>query len=205
MSLLTNVQRSVFCSGAGTTWTRYVNLTLAGGIDIDEAATELEITVPSGDILTIDGAGSVAFGEDDDGIDVVFYGATASAKVTWDESEDALVPSGTASIKNLGVITDPGDGEAIPVTHSGYCALVTAGAETRTLAAPSFIGQQLLLYMKTDGGDCVVTCATTVNEAGNNTITFDNEGEAVWMIAVEDGSDLRWRCATADGAGLSTV
>lgn len=102
-------------------------------------------------------------------------------------------------------IADPGNAGAIPVTSSGYVPLVTAGAETRTLAAPTFIGQQLLLYMKTDGGDCVVTCATTINETGNNTITFDNTGEALRLTAVEEGANLRWRLAQADGAGLSTV
>lgn len=102
-------------------------------------------------------------------------------------------------------ITDPGNAGAIPVTKSGYCALVSAGAETRTLAAPSFIGQHIVLYFKTDGGDCVVTCSTTINETGNNTITFDNTGEAISLFAVEEGANLRWRCAVADGAGLTTV
>ncbi len=105
----------------------------------------------------------------------------------------------------LSTVADPGDAGAIPVTTSAYCPLVTAGAETRTLAAPTFIGQELTLYMKTDGGDCVVTCSTTVNETGNNTITFANTGEAARIFAVEEGSNLRWRMATADGATLTTV
>ena len=106
---------------------------------------------------------------------------------------------------NARVIADPGDGNAISVTQSGQCALVTGGAETRTLAAPAFIGQEITLYMKTDGGNCVVTCSTTINETGNNTITFANTGEALFLRAVEEGSNLRWRCAVADGAVLATV
>ena len=102
-------------------------------------------------------------------------------------------------------IADPGDAGAIPVTNGGYVPIVTAGAETRTLAAPTYIGQQLLIHMKTDGGNCVITCATTVNETGNNTITFANTGEAVLLVAVEEGANLRWRCVMADGAALSTV
>ncbi|MBN2445644.1 MAG: DUF2190 family protein [Phycisphaerae bacterium] len=102
-------------------------------------------------------------------------------------------------------IADPGDGEAIPVTRSGHVAIVTEGAETRTLAAPSFAGQQLLLYMKTDGGNCVITAATTLNETGNNTITFANTGEAVLLHGVEEGATFRWRVTTADGASLSTA
>jgi hypothetical protein len=57
-------------------------------------------------------------------------------------------------------IADPGNAGAIPVTNGGHVAIVTAGAETRTLAAPSAAGQELLVYMKTDGGDCVITVAT---------------------------------------------
>lgn len=102
-------------------------------------------------------------------------------------------------------IADPGDAGAIPVATSGYVPLVTAGAETRTLAAPASIGLQLLLYMKTDGGDCVVACATTVNETGNNRLTFDNTGEAILLVAVEEGANLRWRSMGADGVGLTTV
>jgi hypothetical protein len=102
-------------------------------------------------------------------------------------------------------VADPGNAGAIPVYQNGECALVTGGAETRTLAAPTFVGQELTLYMKTDGGNCVVTCATTINETGNNTITFANTGEAVRLFAVEEGATLRWRCAQADGAVLSTA
>ncbi len=102
-------------------------------------------------------------------------------------------------------IADPGNGNAIPVTASGYVALVTGGAETRTLAAPTFVGQEIVLYMKTNGGNCTVTCTTTINETGNNTIIFANTGEAVRLFAVEEGATIRWRMAVADGAGLSTV
>ncbi len=102
-------------------------------------------------------------------------------------------------------IADPGDAGAIPVTGSGYVSLVSTGAETRTLAAPTFIGQELLLYFKTDGGDCVVTCATTVNETANNTITFTDTGEYISLVAVEEGANLRWRAVGNDGAALTTV
>lgn len=105
-----------------------------------------------------------------------------------------------ASIANI--VRDPGASGAIGVTLSGEVPLVTAGAETRTLAAPSFIGQELTLYMKTDNGDCVVTVATTVDEAGNTTITFANTGEMARLLAVEEGSTLRWRVVGSDGVVL---
>lgn len=101
-------------------------------------------------------------------------------------------------------IADPGDAGAIPVIASGSVALVTAGAETRTLADPTFIGQSLSLYLKTDGGDCVVTSASDVtNTSGENIMTFADVGDSVILIAIEDGSDLEWRTLQNDGAALS--
>ena len=101
-------------------------------------------------------------------------------------------------------ITDPGNGGAIPVTKSGHVAIVTAGAETRTLAAPSFAGQRLQIYMKTDGGDAVITVATTFNQAGNTTITLNDTGDSIILTAVEQGSNLRWRAnGSNDGCTLA--
>lgn len=98
------------------------------------------------------------------------------------------------------LILDPGDAGAIPVDRSGMCALVTGGAETRTLAAPTSIGREIVLYLKTDGGNCVITCATTVNSAGNTTITFDTVREALRLIAVESDSTLVWVVTGGDAA-----
>ena len=101
-------------------------------------------------------------------------------------------------------ISDPGDAGAIAVTASGSVALVTAGAETRTLADPTFIGQTISLYLKTDGGNCVVTSASDVtNTSGENIMTFADVGDSVILIAIEDGSDLEWRQLQNDGAALS--
>lgn len=104
-------------------------------------------------------------------------------------------------------VADPGDAGAIPVTRSGAVALGTteAGGETRTLAAPSFAGQTLTLCLDTDGGDCVVTVASPVNVAGNNTLTLDNAGESIGLVGASVGSALVWRVAHNDGVGLTTV
>lgn len=102
-------------------------------------------------------------------------------------------------------IADPGASGAIPVTVNGNVPLVTAAAETRTLAAPAFAGQELLLSFKTDAGDCVITCATAVNMAGNNTLTFSDAGEAILMVGVTVGANVRWRVVCNDGVELSTV
>lgn len=90
-------------------------------------------------------------------------------------------------------IFDPGASGAIPVGLSGVCELVSAGAETRTLGAPSYLGQWLILSFKTDGGNCVVTCATTLNVNADTIITFDTAGEMIELRAIRSGSDLRWR------------
>ena len=102
-------------------------------------------------------------------------------------------------------IADPGNAGAIPVTASGHVDIVTTAAQTRTLAAPGFAGQQLLISMKTDGGDCVITCATTVNQTGNNTITLNDAGDAVLLVGKVNGANNRWSVVANDGAALSTV
>lgn len=103
------------------------------------------------------------------------------------------------------LIADPGDGQAIPVTRSGVCAITTAGSETRTLAAPSFIGQRLALVIDVDGGTCVVTVASLVNQTGDNTITMAEVKDFIELLAVQIGGAKLWRVVVADGAALSTV
>ena len=102
-------------------------------------------------------------------------------------------------------VDDPGDAGAISVERNGVVALVSAGAETRTLAAPSFVGQSLQLNFKTDGGDCVITCATAVNQTGNNTLTFADAGDHLLLQAGQSGANFRWRVVANDGVALSTV
>lgn len=102
-------------------------------------------------------------------------------------------------------IADPGNASAIPVTSSGYCAIVTAGSETRTLAAPTFIDQNLTLYIKTDGGTAVVTVASAINQTGNNTITMADVRDYIRLQAIESGASKVWAVVANDGAALSTV
>lgn len=107
------------------------------------------------------------------------------------------------------VIPDPGDGGAIPSGKTGVVELVSAAAETRTLAAPDRPGLRLILCFKTDGGDITLTCATTLNVTANNTITFDTAGEMIELVSITSGSDYRWRALAnlpeGDTASLSTV
>lgn len=128
--------------------------------------------------------------------------ADATVKI---EAHAASTVSVTVQTMLQDLIADPGASGAIPITASGHVEIVTAAAETRTLAAPSFIGQMLLVSLKTDGGDCVVTCATTVNQTGNNTITLGDAGDAVLLVAKANGTDKRWSVVSNDGAALATA
>lgn len=103
------------------------------------------------------------------------------------------------------VIADPGDAGAIPVTRSGVCALTSAGAETRTLAIPTFLGQRLTLVCDTYVGDIVVATSTAVNVANNNRLTFGAVSEALELVAVSVAGALVWQIGWNDGVGLTTV
>jgi predicted RecA/RadA family phage recombinase len=139
-----------------------------------------------------------------------FIGFAQAAAGATDETVRVLWSGPVALINTVhnaltADLADPGAAGAIPVTDSGHCDLVTAGAETRTLAAPTYLGQLLLVSLKTDGGNCVITCATTVNQTGNNTITLDDAGDAILLVAKANGSNKRWSVVSNDGCTLSTV
>ena len=101
------------------------------------------------------------------------------------------------------LIADPGNGGAIPVIVSGFVALVTSGAETRTMADASRAGLTIDLYFKTDANDCVVTAASPVNQTGNTIMTFADVGDHIRLASIEDGSDFEWRVVANDGVALS--
>ncbi len=124
------------------------------------------------------------------------------ANITMAKAENIL-----KTITNL--ITDPGDGVAIPVTASGTVELESGdseGDETRTLAAPSFTGQLLCMAMKTDGGDDItVAVANAINDTGNDEITFDDEGEFIILVGVPVGAEFEWKLLHDGGVTLSTA
>ena len=152
-----------------------------------------------------DANGDTTFTLDDAGDAITFIAVELGATLAW----RILSSAGVIGINDspLGqVIADPGDGNAIPVVKSGTVSIVTTGAETRTLADPSFVGQELAISMKTDGGNCVITAASPVNAAGNTAITLNDAGDSVLLHAVEDGADIEWRVASVQGAiGLGLV
>lgn len=101
------------------------------------------------------------------------------------------------------VIADPGNGNAIPTGRQGVCSLTSAGAETRTLGLPQFIGQRLTIAMDTDGGDAVLTVSQAINAAGNTVVTFNDAGDFLDLVGITVGGALRWRAVEANGVTLA--
>lgn len=102
-------------------------------------------------------------------------------------------------------ITDPGDAGAIPVTSSGVCNLTSGvSGETRTVAAPTFVGQTLTLCVDVDGGgDIAVDFAGDIDDSGNDIWTAGDAGDTVHVIGVHIGGSLRWRLLVNLGGALS--
>ena len=71
------------------------------------------------------------------------------------------------------------------------------------MADATHAGQTMDLYFKTDGGDCVVTAASPVNQTGNTIMTFADVGDHLRLASIEDGSDFEWRIVANDGIALS--
>ena len=106
---------------------------------------------------------------------------------------------------NMAVIADPGDVGAVSVVNSGECAITTAGAETRTVAIPTFAGQLLALTLDVDGGECTATVAAAINQTGNNTLIAADAGDHILLQGVTVAGVLVWRLVANDGWALSTV
>lgn len=91
-------------------------------------------------------------------------------------------------------VPDPGTTKTIRPTQNGVCRLVSLAAETRTVADPDKVGQELWLNHMTDGGDITLTFATAFTETGQTTYTFSDPGQFLFLKAVRVSSTaLAWR------------
>ncbi len=133
-----------------------------------------------------------------------YFKALEAATAAGDIVE-AIIHPGASTLSSSVSISDPGDGEAIPVTQTGVCAITTEGAETRTIADPNSLGIRLTITLDVDGGDCVVTAATAINVTGNDTITFADAGDTLDLVATQVGGAKVWRVSGNDGAALTTA
>jgi hypothetical protein len=144
----------------------------------------------------------IRWGIDGAGIDQILYGDTASANITWDQSADTLILNGVAKIKAQTIAA--ATGTAIPVTHSGSFPITQNGAETNTLADPTFIGQWLSIFVDTDtAGARVITAASRINQAANTIITLTEVGDFIKLEAITIAGALKWQVVANDGAVLS--
>jgi hypothetical protein len=83
-------------------------------------------------------------------------------------------------------VIDPGASGSIDLKGRSLSVveIVTAAAESRTLPAPTSVGQVVTLTLKTDGGDCTLTVTGGFNEAGDTTLTLDDPGQFFTFISV---------------------
>jgi hypothetical protein len=186
VDLAANVTHNIFCG----VLVELVTTTL-GYIDITPAVKQTDVASHLADASGAHDASAI------DIADTGGFTATTEVEAALQEIF-AHVPA---------LIADPGDGEAIPVTRAGTCALTTteAGGETRTLAIPAKAGQRLSISLAVDGGDAVITAAAAINQAGNNTITLNDAGDYILLEGVKVGAGLVWRVTENDGCTLSTV
>ena len=98
---------------------------------------------------------------------------------------------------------DPGTGGALPAALIRHYNIVTTTAETRTLANPPRAGLYLLLNMVTDGGDCVITVASAINQSGNTIITLNDAGDCIELLSRKTSSGFGWVVRFNNGASLS--
>ena len=105
----------------------------------------------------------------------------------------------TALATSTEIITSPRSARLVVDTSGGSQALI--------LGVPSVPGQELLIYMKAHGGDCVISSGTSfahrpIDQSGHWQITLDDEGDSVRLVAIEIGANLRWRLVYNDGCTL---
>lgn len=151
--------------------------------------------------LTTAGAGAAA--------PTAAHSAVAIGYVVYKDATNGVVhlcPDRVSQIlgaQPVRVIADPGNAGAIDVRFSSFVKLVSAAAETRTLAVPKFVGQEVTLYMDTDGGDIVITASQAINAAGNTIMTFDTARDNITLKGVTVGGALRWEVFVNNAVALS--
>ncbi len=98
---------------------------------------------------------------------------------------------------------DPGDTGTLG-GKGAFINLISAGAETRTLADPETVGETLILHALTVGGDIVITADSGVNVAANTSLTFSTVLEYATFVSIRDGDGAyAWRIIANDGVALA--
>lgn len=180
-----NVTNKIFCGIIAT----YIDTTHAW-VDIEPAVKQADVATHIANTSAAHAASAISITD----------AGNYTAQTTVEAALQELYPKAPVEI------ADPGASGAIPVTKSGNVPITTATAETRTLAIPGVAGITLAISMAVDGpGDCVITVASAINQTGNNTITLNDAGDVIVLIAVKKAGALVWRVVANDGATLTTV
>ena len=104
-----------------------------------------------------------------------------------------------------GRLNDPGDTGTITVTMWGQiCSVVTAAAETRTLARPTKPGILCSVVLDTDGGDLTLTVTGGYNADGDTSITFADAGDMVAFLSVKTGTTYQWSAIAHEGTNVAS-
>ncbi len=102
-----------------------------------------------------------------------------------------------------GIGNDPGNAGTITPTMWGVIyPIVTAGAETRTLARPDKAGVLTTVVLDTDGGDLTLTVTGGYNPAGDTSIVFGDAGDTVVFLSVKTGTTYQWTAIAQTGTNI---
>jgi cytoskeletal protein CcmA (bactofilin family) len=151
------------------------SLDISGNADID-GTTNL-------DAVDIDGAvqidNTVTIGADDQGYDVIFYGDTASANMTWDTSVDDLILNGAARI----VIPD---GQLV----LGSTAVSSTAAELNILDGKSFLDED---DMSSDSATGIASQQSIKAYVDNNAgmTSFQLEDDDGTEVAISNAKEVK--------------
>jgi len=102
-----------------------------------------------------------------------------------------------------GIGNDPGNaGTIAPTTWGQVYSIVTAGAETMTLARPDKAGILVTVALDTDGGDLTLTVTGGYNADGDTSITFADAGDMVVFLSVKTGTTYKWIAIAQEGTNV---
>ena len=122
---------------------------------------------------------AIKWGVDGAGIDHVFYGDTASATMTWDQSADTLIMAGVAKFGSHKRVVTVGTPGAVAATDSGNI-LVANAAGTYTL--PALVAGYVFEFFQASANSLIITSPgdnMIVKNDTCTTVTFGTGGEQI--------------------------
>lgn len=101
-------------------------------------------------------------------------------------------------------VADPGASGTIVIDRFGALVpIVTATAESRTLAAPTREGILATIVLHTDGGNMTLTVTNGYDSNGNTSLTFADAGDFVTFKSIQVGATYYWRIEASGGVNVA--